>query len=137
VTTNVRKSFHFHSPAQWRKACWLAAAAGLPILLLMLLPAQWQQLLRYERLAVVQQGEWWRLPASQWLHLGWSHALLNASGWLLLCLLLVPAIGAWRTVMLLGAAVAGTATGLLLHPQLGWYVGLSGALHGVLAGGML
>lgn len=81
----------------------------------------------------VAQGQWWRLWSGHLLHLGLSHALLNL-GALAVILMLV-----WRQRMLAELAVAAlVAMPLLslallwLDPQLDWYAGLSGLLHGVL-----
>jgi len=137
MTVNVRQSF----PGAW----WRSASPGISLALAVALPAafllgvgpEWQLALRYERSAVVEGHEWWRLVTGQWLHVDWRHGVVNLAAWLLLCLLLVPGPGPGRVAVALVGGVAGTATGLLVHAGLEWYVGLSGALHGVLAGAML
>lgn len=91
--------------------------------------------LRYERDAVAA-GEWWRLLSGHLAHLGWAHLGLNLAGlvviWLLVGERLAGAVG-W--VAMLGC-VAGVTVGLWwLNPETEWYVGLSGALHGLLVCG--
>ncbi len=134
---NVRQSF----PRPWwppaTNTVGLAVAIGVPAALLLGAPAEWQLGLRYERSAVVEQHQWWRLVTGQWLHLGWRHGVVNLAAWLMMCLLLVPALGTGRVSLVLLGSVAGTAAGLLWHGDLAWYVGLSGALHGMLAGAMV
>lgn len=116
-------------------------ALGLPaagILLIALLQAAgWESGLRYDRQAVLG-GELWRLVSGNLVHLGWPHVWLNALGLLLIWLLfgsLLPPV-----FWLLHALWASLAVGLCLlwfDPQLLWYVGLSGTLHGLFAVGVL
>jgi rhomboid family GlyGly-CTERM serine protease len=89
--------------------------------------------LRYERAAVLD-GEWWRLVSGNLVHLGPRHLLLNLVG-----VALVAALGGRALVGVRGplsacGAMLGVGLGLLAFaPEVGWYVGLSGALHGLLA----
>jgi len=92
------------------------------------------ELLRFERESLAE-GQWWRVLTGHLVHLGWSHALLNV---LALCLV------AWifqRTCSILCLGSLGLASALaidlglwFLDPEIHWYVGLSGVLHGLLAG---
>lgn len=81
--------------------------------------------------AVLQQGEWWRLFTSMFLHGGFAHVLLN--GWALYQLgaLFEMAVGSAR--MLVVYVLTGLAGSLasLLWTQ-GLSVGASGAIFGVL-----
>ncbi len=97
--------------------------------LILLLPDSWQQVLRYEN-AAIGNGQLWRLITAHLVHLGWPHLLLNLLAfWLILELFFLPDI---RLRLLL--LTLGTSLGLLLFsPDVGWYAGLSGALHGLLA----
>lgn len=86
----------------------------------------------------IQQGEIWRLVTAHLAHLGTSHLLLNLAGlaliWYLVCDYLTP--GNWLIVT--AVSVAGIDIGLwFFEPQLVWYVGLSGLLHGLLAAGVV
>ncbi len=135
MTANVSQSFHGQagglSPGGW--ALGLGVAAGL--LLAGALPESWQALLGYRRVAVIEGLQGWRLLTAQSLHLGRPHLLLNLAGWALLCMLLMPAVSTRTLSIVLAGSVTGTAAGLLLTPEVAWYVGFSGALHGVLGGG--
>ena len=77
----------------------------------------------------------WRLLTGHWVHLTWHHWLLNMAS-LGLFISLFPLL--LRPVYLLGlglGASLGVDVGLLwLHPDVAWYVGLSGVLYGLLAG---
>jgi rhomboid family GlyGly-CTERM serine protease len=91
-------------------------------------------LLRYER-AGLMAGEAWRLVSGHLVHIDLAHAILNGAAlWLL-----VAAVGrgmlAREWAFILAGSVAAVDAGLFwLVPEVGWYVGLSGVLHGALAG---
>lgn len=91
--------------------------------------------LRFERGAVAG-GEWWRLLSGHLVHLGWSHLWLNIAGLTLIWALVGPLLSIrqwWITALV---CAFGTGLGLVLGvPELEWYVGLSGVLHGLLAAG--
>ncbi len=96
-----------------------------------------QALLRYERAAILD-GQWWRLLSAHLLHLGGSHLLMNLAGLWLIWLLLGSSLSPRSWLILLFADALITALALLiLNPQLGWYVGLSGILHGLLVAGAI
>ena len=82
-------------------------------------------------------GELWRFVSGHFVHLGWSHLLLNLAG-LALTAWIVGRVYDWLDwllVAIISIAVIGTGF-WFLDPQLKWYVGLSGLLHGVLAAGL-
>lgn len=93
--------------------------------------------LRYERDAVLA-GEWWRLLTGHLVHADAAHL-----GWNLLGVALVAWLFArdytwrqWLVVLILSTA-ATDAGFLLFEPQLEWYVGFSGVLHGLMAAGLV
>lgn len=94
-----------------------------------------RELLQYDREAVLA-GEIWRLLTAHLVHLGASHTALNLFALILVFGLLGRefTLGQWAWVS--GFAVATIAIGFVwLRPELQWYVGLSGVLHGWLAAG--
>jgi len=92
---------------------------------------------RYERAAVLR-GELWRLVTGHFVHLGWSHMLLNLAGLVLVWMLCANGLNGWRGVSALLASIAAIDSGFLLfEPQLQWYVGFSGVLHGLFAAGIV
>lgn len=92
---------------------------------------------RYERTGIAA-GEWWRLASAHWVHLDLRHALLNAAGlalvWALFARDYRPAHWLFIAVVSMLAIDAGLWFGA---PQIEWYVGASGWLHGVMAAGAL
>jgi rhomboid family GlyGly-CTERM serine protease len=95
------------------------------------------ELLRYERSAILA-GEWWRLFSGHLVHLGWSHLWLNLAGLVLVWSLVGHALS-WRNWWgLIGSCMFAISLGLWWWlPELTWYVGLSGVLHGMLVAGSL
>ena len=92
--------------------------------------------LRFDRSAI-GDGDYWRLVSGHLVHLGWSHLALNAAGLVLVWFLVGSSLAPrdWAVVILL--SIAAIDLGFwLLNPELGWYVGLSGLLHGMLAAGL-
>ncbi len=93
--------------------------------------------LRFER-SQIADGEIWRLISGHLTHLGLQHLLLNIAGLLLVWYLVGRRFTSaeWLAVGL--ASIASIDVGLwCLMPELQWYVGLSGLLHGLLAAGLV
>lgn len=114
----------------------LALLAALCVLLLPLTGGDaLRSLWRYQREAV-GQGEWWRLLGAHMVHLDLRHALLNATGLLLLWALFARTFRPWQWLVALLLCVAVIDAGFWwLSPELEWYVGASALLHGVFACG--
>jgi rhomboid family GlyGly-CTERM serine protease len=93
--------------------------------------------LRFDR-AGIGAGEAWRLVTGHFVHLGTTHTLLNLAG-LVLVWFLVGRTYTWQQwLWVMAGSVAAIDLGLWFgSPQLEWYVGLSGLLHGMLAAGIL
>ncbi|HSG96510.1 MAG TPA: rhombosortase [Woeseiaceae bacterium] len=83
-------------------------------------------------------GQAWRLLSGHLVHLGWTHLLLNLAGLALVAWLVGSAFG-WLRWLIIGlvSIVAIDAGFWSLNPELDWYVGLSGLLHGLLLAGLL
>ena len=119
-------------PAWSLPAVTVAVAAGLA-----LTGEAGRLLLRFERNAIAD-GEIWRLVTGHFVHLGWSHFMLNAIGLLLVCYLVAARFTGLQWLLIGVLTIAGIDIGFwLLEPQLEWYVGLSGLLHGLLAAGIV
>jgi membrane associated rhomboid family serine protease len=80
----------------------------------------------------VQDGDWWRLITSAFMHYGPFHLLLNMYGLYFAGTLLERAIGHWRFLLLyLVSGLAGSAGALVWSPN-AFTLGASGALFGIL-----
>ena len=94
-------------------------------------------LLRYDR-AAIGAGQWWRLLTAHIAHLGLHHAVLNALGFVFLWALFARE---WRprewAVIILVVAVVIDCGLWFRDPQVTWYVGASGLLHGLMAAGVV
>tara|TARA_B100001245_G_scaffold124329_1_gene91674 strand:+ start:43213 stop:43803 length:591 start_codon:yes stop_codon:yes gene_type:complete len=89
-------------------------------------------LLRYDR-AAIAQGELWRLLTAHLTHLSLNHAILNLAALALTAYVSDGRIPLWHQSLCWLWLFA--FTGVLLYltsPDLSYYVGLSGALHGAL-----
>lgn len=117
----------------------LAVVASILLsgLIILLFGDEARVLLRYDR-AGIAQGEWWRLLSAHVAHLGISHGLMNLLALAILAGLFGDLLSgrAWLAGTLVSAAAI--SMGLWwLEPQVGWYVGLSGVLHGLIVLGAI
>ncbi|MEP1446784.1 MAG: rhombosortase [Paraglaciecola sp.] len=76
--------------------------------------------------------QWWRLLSGHFLHTNNVHLLLNLIGLSLLWALHGQYYATLRYLLIFVSLCLGTSAGLyLFSPQMQWYVGLSGVLHGM------
>ena len=95
-------------------------------------------LLRYERIAILQNHQYWRLITGHLVHGSWQHVWLNLAGLLLMSALFLNTYTVWQWICIGLISMFTIDLGLLcLMPQLLWYVGLSGVLHGILSAGAM
>ena len=93
--------------------------------------------LRFDR-GGIAAGEIWRLLTGHFVHLGVSHTLLNLAGLVLVWILVGRSFTWQQWLYVMAGSVAAIDLGLWFgSPQLEWYVGLSGLLHGMLAAGIV
>jgi rhomboid family GlyGly-CTERM serine protease len=86
----------------------------------------------------IASGEVWRLVTGHVVHLGLSHLILNIAGLLLIWYLIGAVFSRSQWLIILVVDFVVVDIGLwFLEPQLVWYVGLSGILHGLLAAGVV
>jgi len=96
-----------------------------------------RQALSFDRAALVE-GQWWRLLTAHFVHLDTEHAVLNGLGVVLMWALFARDYSprAWAAIYF-GSALAVSAGLWFANPELKWYVGASGALHGVMTAGTI
>lgn len=93
--------------------------------------------LSYDR-AGLSAGQWWRVLSAHFVHLDPNHALLNGMGVVLMWALFARdySPGRWAAIYLFSSLCI--SAGLWLwNPEVSYYVGASGALHGVMTAGTL
>ena len=126
-TQQLKRAAYWQVAAVLLLACVAVAALG----------DEGREAFRYDRMAI-ENGEYWRLVTGHFAHLGITHLLLNLAGLVLVWLL----VGRYYTrlqwilaVLLSMAAVSGGFW--FIDTYMLWYVGLSGALHGLLLAGTI
>ena len=94
-------------------------------------------LLRYDRQGI-ETGQLWRLATAHLAHLGTSHAVMNLLALAVLAALFGDLLQARSWVLGIVASALAIDAGLWwLEPQVRWYVGLSGVLHGLIVLGAM
>ena len=113
------------------------AALALCMVVLALVPEDWQLALQYQRSAL-EQGQLWRALSGHLLHANHWHLLLNLAG-LLLVLLLHGRYFSARQLLAqwLVYALSISALLYLFSTNIYSYVGLSGVLHAMLTLGAI
>lgn len=119
------------TPGAPRRLALLLALAVLAIAALPLADA-----LEWRRGLLATQP--WRVFTGHWVHLGWTHAAVNAAALVLMAWLYAR----WLDVRSLAYVLVGASLGISLllawtMPQLAWYRGLSGVLHALFFAGAL
>ncbi|MGL6488565.1 rhombosortase [Aeromonas hydrophila] len=113
---------------------WVITLSLASLLLFFIVP---NHQLSFDR-TLIAQGEGWRIITGNVAHTNLWHLLLNLSGlWVLYSLFREYLTGCRLPLLLL---LLGTAVGLGIWwwcPQTQWYMGLSGALHGLFVWGAL
>jgi len=94
-------------------------------------------LFQYQRDDILS-GQLWRLVSGHFVHVTWMHLILNLAGlfviWALFRDILTQRM--WW-LLTLGSIVGIDVALLIFHPEIKWYMGLSGVLHGYFAGGAI
>jgi rhomboid family GlyGly-CTERM serine protease len=107
--------------------CLAAALAG----------EEGREWLRWDRDALVD-GQLWRIVTGHFVHLSWSHFLLNLGAFFLVWMIVGDRLEPGIWIVLIAVCVAGMGLGFwFVAHELQWYVGMSGLLHGLLMAGLI
>ncbi len=123
--------------AKRTKRIALGVAAGTAALCVVLQATGLDTTLRFDREAI-DDGRWWLLLTGNFVHLGASHLLMNIAGLGLVTALVWKRFAAvdWLILILGSSVVVGVGL-WWRNPELFWYVGFSGTLHGLIIAGTL
>jgi rhomboid family GlyGly-CTERM serine protease len=125
-----------------KKSNWLDCYGLLLVILalmaiVMLISKEVALDIKYDR-SLISSGEWWRLFTGHFQHLSWEHLILNSIGlvfvWLLVGDSHTP--NQWLSVFIILSFALSIAF-LFVYPELKWYVGMSGIIHGLLVSGLM
>ncbi len=96
-----------------------------------------EQSLRFDRSAIAS-GSIWLLLSGNFVHLGTSHLLMNLGGLALVVALVWVRFTAWEWVLITLFSSLVVGIGLYwFDPDVSWYVGFSGTLHGLIIAGAM
>ncbi|MDQ7074754.1 MAG: rhombosortase [Gammaproteobacteria bacterium] len=118
----------------WSRWAWVIV---LSVLCILLQATGMNTVIRFDRQAI-DGGAWWLLYSGNLVHFDWMHLLRNLAGVALIQGLFGPLLQGWRWWLVLSICSLGVGLGLYFFmPQLGWYVGLSGAVFGAFVVGAM
>lgn len=124
--------------AQLGARAWRAPfALALVLVAVQLLGAAARETLPYDRAALLAGGEYARLVTAHFFHYDLAHLAWNLVGLALVAALFAREFDLRGWIVILVAATVAVDLGFLVfEPQLAWYVGFSGVLHGLMAAGL-
>lgn len=114
-----------------------ALPLGIAVLCIALHFSGLNELLRFDR-TQIDGGHWWLLLSCNFVHLGNNHLLMNLAGLGLIYFLLWSNFNSLEWLFITIFSSLGVGAGLyFLNPELHWYVGFSGTLHGLIIAGTI
>ena len=124
--------------AQLGARAWRAPLAlALVLIAVQLLGAPAWETLPYDRAAILAGGEYARLVTAHFFHYDLAHLAWNLVGLALVAALFAREFDLRGWIVIFVAATVAVDLGFLVfEPQLAWYVGFSGVLHGLMAAGL-
>ena len=124
--------------AQLGARAWRAPLSlALVLIAVQLLGARAWETLAYDRAAILAGGEYARLVTAHFFHYDLAHLAWNLVGLALVAALFAREFDLRGWIAILFASTVAVDLGFLVfEPQLAWYVGFSGVLHGLMAAGL-
>jgi rhomboid family GlyGly-CTERM serine protease len=138
IITNGFEPMSERVDTRWMSRCspWLLGLFATPAILLALGGEPWRALFEY-RDEALQTSEYWRFLTGHFVHGNVHHLLLNLLGVLLMAVLFPTHFTPRQWVSVALGGIMAIDLGLWWrHPEISWYFGLSGVLHGVLGAGI-
>jgi len=90
--------------------------------------------LEYRSVSLATQP--WRGLTGHLVHINWPHVLVNAAAWFIVARLYAHELVPARQFIVLLVSGAAISVGLaIVYPQIAWYRGFSGVLHGLFFAG--
>ena len=118
--------------SNWPKSGWFMITL-IVLCITTIFASSINPLLRFDRVAIYA-GELWRLITGHFVHLGAYHALMNILGLILIRLIFPTDLTNKNLpIAMLFIALSSSLALLICSPQLDWYLGFSGVLHGLFA----
>jgi rhomboid family GlyGly-CTERM serine protease len=124
--------------AQLGARAWRAPfALALVLVAVQLYGTAARETLPYDRAAILTGGEYARLVTAHFFHYDLAHLAWNLVGLALVAALFAREFDLRGWIVVLVASTVAVDLGFLVsEPQLEWYVGFSGVLHGLMAAGL-
>ena len=124
--------------AQLGARAWRAPLSlALVLIAVQLVGARAWETLPYDRAAILAGGEYARLVTAHFFHYDLAHLAWNLVGLALVAALFAREFDLRGWIAILFASTVAVDLGFLVfEPQLQWYVGFSGVLHGLMAAGL-
>ena len=119
--------------AEFQSKQWHHYAIAIIVILLAVICTYYQELFLYERHAL-ESGEIWRLLSGHLTHLNNKHLILNMIAWVIIFFLGFNYLSPLKWVVLLLVFSLAISAGLYYFvPEIIFYGGFSGVLHGYFA----
>jgi rhomboid family GlyGly-CTERM serine protease len=110
------------------------ALTGALLLVVLQLAAPWHAVLEYRAEVVGLQP--WRLLTAHFVHVNWTHLVINAAAWFVVARLYAPELPPRSQLLLITLSSLAISVALAwLHPGIVWYRGFSGVLHALFFAG--
>jgi rhomboid family GlyGly-CTERM serine protease len=110
---------------------------SIVIVLLSIFGLSMEPLLEFNRAKIIE-GEYWRILSSNFVHYGFVHTVMNLAAFLLVGFSLLLELNLKHYCLLFLCCALAVGFGVLIgNPELDFYRGLSGVLHGLIVAGLL
>jgi rhomboid family GlyGly-CTERM serine protease len=130
----IKKIFHSlqHSGLYQYKPMLLIAVICCLLQLAIFFQPNLHELLAYKQIEV-SHGQWYRILTSALIHTNTPHLAMNLLGLALISMLYQEQLTDIKVVLVwMGIVILSSVSLLIFYPEIEWFVGLSGSLHGLI-----